>query len=861
MGEYFDFSGVSLSEIEGSQHTTANASPIGGDLLPDLSNADMSNPTYRSNCSVHPFEACLCDKIIADFGLDEPDCDTSLQPENYANFKAWIPRYAKPDTACNYCRAKGLECFFTYEGQNWCSPCNALFRQCSFATHGHTRPNIVMDTLHTVSEDHVQEQGALTGITAMKSWDRAGFDYLDEDGDRPGSRKTGTRFPRSAVKVLKDWMDTHADHPYPSEQEKEELQTLTGLKATQITNWMANTRRRRKTRTRGVSPSIRSPTWATGDATSGTNAIDIPFDKKSIRHNGKTWDIMNPLERWQHSPPENEPARIPDIADAVAKSKTSRNGSQSSLSSSVGARPGFLSSAGSSASLKQCRRPPSVTSLETGQSDSFGSLLSSGSLGSSNSRNSFGSARAKDRRRRRRTAANPSKNKRVQEMRPFQCTFCTDRFRTKYDWARHEKSLHLSLEKWICAPLGPITTTATGQQQCVYCGEQNPTPAHLETHNHTACEEKGMDARTFYRKDHLRQHLRLVHGCKMLDSMDVWKSEATYIKSRCGFCKTTFTKWQERIDHISKHFKDGAQMSHWKGCRGLDPAVAAQVTNAMPPYLIGNESLSPFPFSASNESTWGQFRGTVGPGNDLEFTLSNGPDWESLIGADAIKEAMTTMPDFEGMLTSTAPAISNVGCPEHSGISEMLTSMDMSVNPQQNPPFSEIFDYSLNHSPLSQHKSSPGPVTCWEILTVRLGAYAREQMAMGIVPTDEQLQIQARRIIYEDDDTWNQTAADNQEWLELFKKAHGMPSTATDIRVDFDEDLGVSFEGLIFEAGGPGAGAGNDWETGLVTGQNIGLGGMEGLSGDLGGMCVWNGAPVPSLMEAHAHGGRFPDAS
>lgn len=57
MGEYFDFSGVSLSEIEGSQHTTANASPIGGDLLPDLSNADMSNPTYRSNCSVHPFEA------------------------------------------------------------------------------------------------------------------------------------------------------------------------------------------------------------------------------------------------------------------------------------------------------------------------------------------------------------------------------------------------------------------------------------------------------------------------------------------------------------------------------------------------------------------------------------------------------------------------------------------------------------------------------------------------------------------------------------------------------------------------------------------------------------------------------------
>lgn len=668
-----------------------------------------------------------------------------------------------------------------------------------------------MDTLHTVAEDQVQEQGALTGIAVMKSWDRAGFDYLDEDGDRP-SRKTGTRFPRSAVKVLKDWMDTHADHPYPTEQEKEELQAVTGLKAIQITNWMANTRRRRKTRTRGVSPSIRSPTWATGDV---SQAIDIPFDKKSIRHNGKTWDIMNPLERWQHSPPENEPARIPDIVDAVAKTKTSRAGSQSSLSSSFGARPGFTSSAGSSNSIVQ-HRAPSITSLETGQSDSFGSLLSSGSLGSSNSRNSFGSARAKDRRRRRRTAANPSKNKRVQEMRPFQCTFCTDRFRTKYDWARHEKSLHLSLEKWICAPLGPVTMNASGQQQCVYCGEMNPTAEHLETHNHNCCEEKGIDSRTFYRKDHLRQHLRLVHGCKMLDSMDCWKSEASFIKSRCGFCKETFTRWQARIDHIAKHFRDGAQMSNWKGCRGLDPAVAAQVTNAMPPYLIGNESLSPFPFSASNESTWGQLRATVGPGNDLEYTLPNGPDWDTWIGADAIREAMeTSQPDFEAMLTSTAndanmfASYDPFSTAQHTGVPEVVANTF--------PHFSSagVMDHSPHHA--SPTRSSPGPVTCWEVLTVRLGAYAREQMAMGIQPTDEMLQVQARRIIYEDDDTWNQTAADNTEWLNLFKKAHGLPNTADDIRVDFDEDLGVSFEGLIFD--GPGGDAAWEQSTGLFGGM------------------------------------------
>lgn len=241
---------------------------------------------------------------------------------------------------------------------------------------------------------------------------------------------------------------------------------------------------------------------------------------------------------------------------------TNADSSQDSSLSSTHRIRQLDSSAGSgSFSLRQA---PSISSLETGRSDS---LLSSGSLsnlslGSSvslGSRNSLGS-RGKDRRRRRRTAANPSRNLKVQELRPFQCTFCTDRFRTKYDWSRHEKSLHLSLEKWICSPLGPVSVDSSGQRHCVYCNEANPSDEHVESHNHRACEEKGLDARTFYRKDHLRQHLRLVHGNKMVEAMDSWKSEATYIKSRCGFCAMSFDKWQDRIDHLAKHFRSGAQM-------------------------------------------------------------------------------------------------------------------------------------------------------------------------------------------------------------------------------------------------------------------------------------------------------------
>lgn len=53
-----------------------------------------------------------------------------------------------------------------------------------------------------------------------------------------------------------------------------------------------------------------------------------------------------------------------------------------------------------------------------------------------------------------------------------------------------------------------------------------------------------------------------------------------------------------------------------------------------------------------------------------------------------------------------------------------------------------------------------------------LADFAKLQRAMGVEPTDEDLQRQARIIIYEFDDGWNQTAADNLTWLEAFKARH-----------------------------------------------------------------------------------------
>lgn len=161
-------------------------------------------------------------------------------------------------------------------------------------------------------------------------------------------------------------------------------------------------------------------------------------------------------------------------------------------------------------------RAPSTTSLETSFTNmSSGSVQSHGSAYSYGSRNSIGSLNSltskTERRRRRRMPTRTPKAALDKTPRLFQCTFCTDRFKSKYDWSRHEKSLHLSLEKWICAPLGEvITCSSSGQRKCVYCDALDPSKDHLAAHNHNCCEEKGLESRTFYRKDHLRQHLRLM---------------------------------------------------------------------------------------------------------------------------------------------------------------------------------------------------------------------------------------------------------------------------------------------------------------------------------------------------------------
>jgi len=265
--------------------------------------------------------------------------------------------------------------------------------------------------------------------------------------------------------------------------------------------------------------------------------------------------------------------------------------------------------------------------------------------------------------------------------------------------------------------------------------------------------------------------------------METWKSEATFIRCRCGFCGAEFTRWQDRVDHLAKEFRNGAKMKDWKGCRGLDPNVAALVTNAMPPYLIGNESKSPFPFSASNTASMAHHLHPLDHMVDLETSI---PSKHATAMSSPLSQEFMQGPLQTAGLDFNSDLFMREAC--------ALTGFPTLTSPT----WASQTNSNSNNSP-----NSNAIATCWEILTLRLGRFVRqkiEQEGPGSC-TDDVLQAEARRILYDDDDSWNQTAADNPEWLALFKKAHGI----VDVPANFDrndalEDLGVMGDITAFDS-------------------------------------------------------------
>lgn len=116
--------------------------------------------------------------------------------------------------------------------------------------------------------------------------------------------KIGKRFSMDSLSILRNWLAAHQRNPFPDEEDKRMLERTTGLNRTQILNWLANARRRGK----------------------GNGSRDLlPTAAVAIAERPGTpspWDL-NPLQRWERSPPEDEPAS----RDAIARAMGSRRSS------------------------------------------------------------------------------------------------------------------------------------------------------------------------------------------------------------------------------------------------------------------------------------------------------------------------------------------------------------------------------------------------------------------------------------------------------------------------------------------------------------------------------------------------------
>jgi hypothetical protein len=122
------------------------------------------------------------------------------QPSEWnPDFSVWVPRYHKPAQPCHYCRSRSLECFiFNANGDKsqGCSPCNALFRPCSFSDPEKMsiqKSKTALDTLDLIAEDSERCFGGLTGKKPMRCLGHVG-PLEDETVDGPKKGAAAARY-------------------------------------------------------------------------------------------------------------------------------------------------------------------------------------------------------------------------------------------------------------------------------------------------------------------------------------------------------------------------------------------------------------------------------------------------------------------------------------------------------------------------------------------------------------------------------------------------------------------------------------------------------------------------------------------
>lgn len=157
------------------------------------------------------------------------------------------------------------------------------------------------------------------------------------------------------------------------------------------------------------------------------------------------------------------------------------------------------------------------------------------------------------------------------------CTWpdCEKVFRYRFDWNRHEEAVHYLPYRWICCLKG----SSECWTPCLLCGKTD----HATIKHCITCQEKDVNARTFYREDQLAQHIKRVHlrgeaSTSKISKylLSLWKCDNPCLPNaylHCGFCGKAFEHWAQRQEHVFEHVYKGICKSSWWPERLAEPFV------------------------------------------------------------------------------------------------------------------------------------------------------------------------------------------------------------------------------------------------------------------------------------------------
>jgi hypothetical protein len=422
-----------------------------------------------------------------------------------------------------------------------------------------------MDDLHVVNCQAQPEHpnGASSSVVEVESVQRS-RPTKSVFGRRSQNKKGRSHFSEAAKRILRCF---YSKNPYPEKNDVSDLANRAKLTPKQIRIWFSNKRNRNESSGKQRKSALQQILFLVlidadiHASNASTTKSPIP---KLTRHSLDSLDsIFEQSERKSSSPVSiNRYLESALDDDAVAFNVIER-AALNSQSSDMD-QP--------SLKVQKTSRASSVLSVTSyGSRETFATCASGHSLLSSASRAS--------RRGRRKLAApirrlSPKRHKTAPKL--F-CTFCGDEFVGKYEWRRHEQTVHMPQKAWVC---NCAQLLSPDRDLCPYDLLPSPTDEHLAQYNHFSCIGKPEAERTFFRKDKLVQHLRRTH--RMTESalqklkaegiLDSWEIEPDVLLSddlalNCGFCGLLLQNWDMRVEHVFEHFLEGKSQDDWWSTR------------------------------------------------------------------------------------------------------------------------------------------------------------------------------------------------------------------------------------------------------------------------------------------------------